>query len=178
VRLRCPRCRFDHNSGQPISLTSRPRCLSAQLEAARTPTPEARGLLKRIVKEIDTLPFELALTSDPDERRRLAQESISEHLTNRVSNHGAKGIAGTLARLGCNDFSWDAIDMMAFPTLRTTANRNAAQVLDIWTDNRHKIIHQGIAVVVRAEQSRELMAFTEALASHVEAEPEKALADA
>ena len=148
--------------------------LVAQLERARTPNADARSLLRRILKEIDTLPFELALTSDSDERRRLAQEAISEHLTNRVSNHGAKGVAGTLGRLGCTDFNWDVVDMTPFPTLRTSANRGAAQVLDIWTENRHKIIHQGVAVVVKAEQSRELITFVKALARHVDREAETA----
>jgi cob(I)alamin adenosyltransferase len=69
--------------------------LVAQLERARTPNADARNLLRRILKEIDTLPFELALTTDSDERRRLAQEAISEHLTDRISNHGAKGVAAT-----------------------------------------------------------------------------------
>lgn len=148
--------------------------LVAQLERARTPSPEARALFKRILREIDTLPFELALTSDPEERQRFAHEAISEHLTNRVSNHGAKGVAATLGRLGCEGFAWDAVDMTPFQILRTTANRGPAQVLDIWTENRHKIIHQGIAVVVRADQARELIGFVDALARHVDAEAEAA----
>jgi hypothetical protein len=148
--------------------------LVAQLERARTPSTEARALFRRILREIETLPFELALTTDPDERQRLAREAVSEHLTNRVSNHGAKGVAATLGRLGCEGFDWGVVDMAALPVLRTAANRGPAEVLDIWTENRHRIIHQGIAVVVRADQARELIEFVEALARHVDAEAETA----
>jgi hypothetical protein len=52
--------------------------LIAQLEKARTPTSDARSLFRRVIKEIDTLTFELALTSDAEERRDLARDAISE----------------------------------------------------------------------------------------------------
>ena len=148
--------------------------LVAQLEAARKPTSDARAVLRRVIKEIDTLPFELALTSDPDERRALATEAITEHLANRVSNHGAKGIAATMERLGAR-IDWDAIPLPPSSKLRASPRQSCAEVLDRWTVARHQLVHQGKAVSVGQVQARELIDFVQAIADHVDAEALAAL---
>jgi RiboL-PSP-HEPN len=141
--------------------------LVRQLEKARVPGTDARNLLRRIQSDIPTLPFELALTSDQDERLRLAQTAISEHLATAVSNHGAKGVAGTLGRIGAT-VDWEAIKLSDKSTLRTTSTRTCAAVLDRWTDMRHQLVHQGKAIPVNAEQARELIDFVQAIVEHVD----------
>jgi hypothetical protein len=51
--------------------------LVAQLERARPPDSSSRRVLQAVQKEIPTLPFELALTSDENERREIAQQAIT-----------------------------------------------------------------------------------------------------
>src|SRR3954451_3553341 len=110
--------------------------LVGQLENARLPTSDARNVLQRVQKEIPTLSLELALTSDADERRQLAQQAITDHLANRVSNHGAAGVASTLGRLGAT-IDWEAVSLGAKSKLRTSPRQSSAAVLDRWTERRH-----------------------------------------
>lgn len=149
--------------------------LVGQLEKARLPTPDARNLLRRIQSEIPTLPFELALTNDRDERLQIAQDAIGEHLSNRVSNHGAKGVASTLGRLGAA-VDWEAVPLAPASSLRTTTTTSCADVLDRWTDMRHQLVHQGKAIKVNAEQARELIDFVDAIVQHVDKQALAALA--
>lgn len=148
--------------------------LVAQLEGAASLGDEARNLLRRVTKEIDTLALELALTTDPAQRRVVAQEAISDHLANRVSNHGPKGVAATMGRLG-TEIDFDAIDMSRFGPLTTTERNRAADVLQWWTDRRHALVHRGSAIQVNMEQSSALIDFVEALADHVDSQALRSL---
>jgi hypothetical protein len=148
--------------------------LVGQMEKARVPTSDARALFRRVLKEIDTLPLELALTSDADERSKLAQRAITEHLTNKVSNHGAAGVATTLGRLGAS-IEWDKIVLPNNSSLKASSNQTCPAVLDRWTRIRHNLVHQGKSETVRAEQARDLIAFVEAIADHVDAQAIAAL---
>jgi hypothetical protein len=141
--------------------------LVAQLERARPPDSSSRKVLQAVQREIPTLPFELALTSDEGERREIAQQAITQHLTNVVSNHGAKGVASTLERLGAK-VDWDAISLSPTSQLRESSTESCASVLDRWTTVRHKLVHQGGEVVVWAEQAREIIGFVNRIAEHVD----------
>ena len=143
--------------------------LVAQLEKSAIPSESARALLRRMMKEVDTLALELALTTDPTQRRAVAREAISDHLSNKVSNHGPKGIAETMSRLG-TEANLSKIDMTPFAPLQTTERKSAPDVLQYWTDRRHALVHQGVAIKVNMEQSRALIDFVEALADHVESQ--------
>lgn len=149
--------------------------LVAQLEAAAgSPTSDSRALLKRVMKEIDTLPLELAMTSDPATRRKVATEAITEHLANRVSNHGSKGVAATLGRMGAT-IDWNAIQLPPNSDLCASANDGCAKALDDWTESRHQLVHQGKAVSVNSNQARGLIDFVQAIAAQVDAQALAAL---
>jgi regulator of sigma D len=63
-----------------------------------------------------------------------------------------------------------------YPRLRGSAKAaGAAALLDHWTDVRHKIVHQGKAVKVTADQTRQLTDFVECLADYVDARALNAL---
>ena len=143
--------------------------LVTQLEKARTPTPEGRALLKRILAEIDTLPFELALTNDAAERRTLAEQAITDHLANRTSTLGAKGVANTLTRIGAT-VDWDKVKLSPKSKLRSSPSQTVAAVLERWTTARHQLVHQGKAIKVSADQARELIEFVWAIVNYVDAE--------
>lgn len=146
--------------------------LVAQLEAADTvPTTGARTLLKRVAREMDTLALELALTTDRDRRRAVARQALLDHLTSSVSNHGTKAVAATLERMGeaRPGGVWDALDLSLskWPHLATSGRKSAA-ILDHWTDNRHKVVHEGKAVAVNGDHARELIDFIAALCAEVD----------
>lgn len=142
--------------------------LIAQLERAATPTGDARAVLRQVMKEIDTLPMELALLTDQAERRRVAEEAVREHLANRVSNHGAKGVAATLGRMG-RTMNWDALrDRLDDHLALTTDKRTPPALLDAWTIRRHKLVHQGVALKIKSPQARALVDFVEAVAEVVD----------
>lgn len=142
--------------------------LVAQLESAVLPAEEARNLLSRVTKEVPTLSFELALTTDRAQRRKAAKRAISDHLTTRVSNHGPKGVAETMRRLN-TEIDFAAINMAQFSKLETSDRKGAADVLQWWTDKRHDLVHRGTTIQVSMEQSSALIGFVEALADCVEA---------
>lgn len=146
--------------------------LVAQLEdAGDPPAPGARALLRRIAKEIDTLPLELAMTRDPSKRRAVVTRALLDHLTSSVSNHGAKAVVATLERIGEPQTGrvWSVLDAQIgdWPTLATQGRKSAA-ILDQWTAYRHKIVHEGVAVPVKGAQARELIDFIHRLADEVD----------
>lgn len=150
-----------------------------QLQKAQIgPTSNARRLLKALIRDMDTLALELALTTDPTKRRVVAQDAVQQHLTSHVSNHGSKAIAATLERMGDEPVSnvWSTIDsqLSSFDKLATAGRRSAA-ILDYWTTNRHKIVHEGVAVVVSGPQARQLIDFIEALCEAIDAIALKAM---
>lgn len=142
--------------------------LLAQLERASTPTSDARGVLRQVMKEIDTLPIELALLAEPSERREVARTAISDHLANRVSNHGAKGVATTVGRMG-KTMDWAGLDQEVPASLIVGGVKaTAPAVLDEWTKRRHRLVHQSKALKIKGDQARGLVDFVEAIARVVD----------
>jgi hypothetical protein len=122
----------------------------------------------RSAQPLEAGAFELALTTDPAQRRLAAQQAISEHLSNRISNHGPKGLAASLSRLGA-EFDFSTVDVTRFSALQTSERKSAADVLQWWTDRRHALVHRGSAIQVNMEQSRSLLDFVQMLADLVDA---------
>lgn len=153
--------------------------LVTQLENAHLPNSSARSMLKRIIKEVDTLALELALTTDPDARRAAARQALLDYLTSSVSNHGARAVAATLDRVGSPDLAalWNAVDARGakWPHLATAGRRSAA-ILDHWTGLRHKIVHEGAAPQVTGDQARELIEFVAVLCREIDKRAMSALA--
>lgn len=148
--------------------------LIAQIEyASSAPTSDARAILRRVVREDNTLALELALTIDPAKRRTVARQAILDHLTSSVSNHGSKAVANTLSRIGGTgpDKLWGSLNSMLekWPDL-ATSGRTAAAILDHWTDQRHRLVHEGRAVPVTGKQIEQLINFIEALGTEVDKE--------
>ncbi len=146
--------------------------LVAQLEdGSDSPTSSARALLRRIAKEVDTLPLELAMTTDATKRRAVVTRALIDHLTSSVSNHGAKAVAATLERMGEPHTGkvWAALDkhLADWPSL-ATQGRTSAAILDQWTANRHKIVHEGVAVPVNGAHAKELIEFIARLGDEID----------
>jgi hypothetical protein len=142
--------------------------LVAQLENADTPGSDARTVLKQVMDEIKTLPLELALVTDAAKRREVAQAAIQDHLANRVSNHGAKGVATTLGRMG-ETIDWSKLDKSVTPALKIKGMKhNPAALLDAWTQRRHKLVHQGKALKVGSPEAHALVDFVVAIAAAVD----------
>lgn len=142
--------------------------LVAQLENAGTPGSDARNVLKQVMDEIKTLPLELALVTDASKRRAVAQAAIQEHLANRVSNHGAKGVAATLARMG-EAIDWAQLGSSVTPNLKlANVSDNPAALLDAWTLRRHQLVHQGKALKITSPAAHALVDFVGAIASVVD----------
>lgn len=143
--------------------------LVAQLERASNPNSDARNVLRRVMNEVDTLALELALLSDPAERREVARTAIVDHIANRVSNHGAKGVAATLGRMG-QPMDWSGLNDKVPPCLVVAGVKpTAPAVLDEWTNRRHKLVHQSKALRIKSEQARGLVDFVEAIAIAIDA---------
>ena len=104
----------------------------------------------------------------------MATDAITEHLANNVSNHGAKGVALTLNRMGAT-INWNAIQVPPNADLPASPGDGCAKVLDTWTMARHRLVHHGKAVPVNANQARGLIDFVQAIAKHVDAEALAAL---
>lgn len=142
--------------------------LVAQLEHADTPGSDARNVLKQVMDEIKTLPLELALVTDATKRRGVAQTAIQEHLANRVSNHGAKGVAGTLGRMG-ETIDWSKLDKGITPDLKLKSVKDSpAALLDAWTQRRHQLVHQGKALNISSPSAHALVDFVVAIANVVD----------
>lgn len=143
--------------------------LIAQLEHASNPNSDARNVLRRVMNEVDTLALELALLTDPAERRHVAQTAIGDHIANRVSNHGAKGVAATLGRMG-QTMDWSELNKRVPPSLLVSGVKpTAPAVLDEWTERRHKLVHQSKALRIKNDQARGLVDFVEVIARAVDA---------
>lgn len=141
--------------------------LVAQLESATSnPGESARNVLHRVTKEIDTLPLELALVTDPRQRSRIARERIADYLSNRVSNHGPKGVVTTLERMGCA-VDWSAIVVPQDLVTKTAKDPPAA--LEEWTGKRHQLVHQGREIQVVRKKAGGLLDLVDAIAHMVDA---------
>lgn len=153
--------------------------LITQLERANVcQNGDARQLLRRIAKEIDTLPLELALVTDVQTRRAVARDALLDHLTSSVSNHGSTAIATTLRRIGVEDIRslWATLDDQRpyWPKL-ATASRTSAAILDHWTGVRHEIVHRGVAPRVAGQQAEELIEFVATVGKAVDSQAIAAL---
>lgn len=142
--------------------------LVAQLANADTPSSDARAVLKQVLDEIKTLPLELALLTDPGKRKEVAQAAIQDHLANRVSNHGAKGVATTLARMG-ETIEWSELDASIRDDLKlNNVKSSPAALLDAWTQRRHALVHHGKALRIGGPAARALIRFVEDIAAVVD----------
>jgi hypothetical protein len=152
--------------------------LIAQLERARTPTSGARAVLRRVMKEVDTLAIELALLTDPAERHEVAPRAISDHLTNRVSNFGSAGVASTVERMG-QTLDWTEVDNQVPPALVISGVKPTARaVLDEWTLRRHKLVHHSSPLKIKSEHARGVADFVEVITLAVDQAALAAMANA
>jgi hypothetical protein len=142
--------------------------LVAQLRRSQSRSDEARALLRRVLKEVDTLPLELALLSSQKERETYIAEALRDHLSNKVSNHGAKGVAATAERMGAR-FDWSKLDKKIPASLPFSKDpRHPAGLLDAWTERRHALVHRGRALLITSPRARALVKFVESIAAEVD----------
>jgi hypothetical protein len=142
--------------------------LVAQLGTTQPRSDPARSLLRRILKELDTLPLELALLSDQDDREAVVGDALRDHLTNKVSNHGAKGVVATAERMGAQ-FDWTRIENRIPASLALSNDPpSPAGLLDAWTTRRHALVHQGRALRISSPRARALVEFVEAIVEEVD----------
>jgi hypothetical protein len=142
--------------------------LVAQLRSRGTRSEDARGLLRRVLKEVDTLPLELALLTDQDDREALIADVLRDHLTNKVSNHGAKGVVSTVERMGAR-FDWSCLDGKIPESLAFAKDPESAPgLIDAWTERRHSLVHRGRTLVISSARAKALVSFVEAIAAEVD----------
>lgn len=142
--------------------------LVAQLRVSQPRSDEARSLLRRVLKEVDTLPLELALLSDQDDREAVVADALRDHLTNKVSNHGARGVVSTVERMGAK-FDWARLENKIPAWLALSGDpASPAGLLDAWTVRRHALVHQGRALRIKSPRARALVTFVESIAEEVD----------
>jgi hypothetical protein len=142
--------------------------LVAQLRSSQPRSDDVRALLRRVLKEVDTLPLELALLSDQDDREAVVADALREHLLNKVSNHGAKGVAATVERMGAR-FDWASLEKKIPASLPLSKDPTSpAGVLDAWTERRHALVHRGRALLITSPRARALVKFVESIAVEVD----------
>jgi hypothetical protein len=143
--------------------------------AARTATIDGQVLLKRILKEVETLPLELALLPEGIDREAVVSDVLRDHLSTKVSNHGAKGVAATLERMGAR-MDWGALEARIPPGLGYSSDpKTPAGLLDAWTERRHALVHRGRAILVTSPKAQALVSFVEAIAEYVDATAVRAI---
>jgi hypothetical protein len=144
--------------------------LVSQLESGRIVSEQGRIALKRISKDMDTLALELALVTRQSTRKQVAIAKINHFFDTQVSNHGSKGVAAAVSRMG-ETMDWTALDS----TIPKHAHRSlsktggAACVLDQWTTNRHQLVHQGQALKIKGVEARAAADFVELVVARVDA---------
>lgn len=153
--------------------------LVSQLESGGIISEQGRAALKRIGKEMDTLALELALVSSQSRRRQIAFAKINHFFDTQVSNHGAKGVAAAVARMG-ETMDWTALDGKIPEHAHRSISKSggAASVLDEWTANRHQLVHQGRAPKIKGVEARAAADLVERVAAHIDAVALKAGASA
>lgn len=152
--------------------------LIAQMRTSTARTDEARALLRRVLREVDTLPLELAILTDQAAREDLIGDALRDHLTSKVSNHGARGVAGTVERMG-RKMDWSRL-AASVPTALgyQTDPTSPAGLLDAWTDRRHKLVHRGTPLLITSVRARALVKFVAAIVEEVDAQATAAIAEA
>lgn len=152
--------------------------LIAQLGTMQPRTDQARSLLRRVLKELDTLPLELVLLSSQDDRETVIGDALRDHLTNKVSNLGAKGVVTTVERMGAQ-FDWTRLETKIPKSLALSGDpKSPASVLDAWTTRRHALVHQGRALRIRISRARALVEFVETIVAEVDRIAVKAISAA
>lgn len=142
--------------------------LVAQLRSSQPRSDDARALLRRVLKEVDTLPLELALLSSQKERETYAADALRDYLSNKVSNHGAKGVAATAERMGVR-FDWRKLDNKIPASLPSSKDpKHPAGLLDAWTERRHALVHRGRALLITSPRAKALVDFVESIAAEVD----------
>jgi hypothetical protein len=153
--------------------------LVSQLESGRIVSEPGRAALKRISKDMDTLALELALVTKQSTRKQVAIEKINHFFDTQVSNHGSKGVAAAVSRMG-EIMDWTALDskIPQHAHRSLTKSGGAASVLDEWTTNRHQLVHQGRALKIKSVEARAAADFVELIVGHADAIALKAGASA
>jgi hypothetical protein len=142
--------------------------LVAQLGTVQPRSDQARSLLRRILKELETLPLELALLSDQEDRKAVVADALRDHLTNKISNHGAKGVVATVERMG-TQFDWTRLEDKVPISLALSGDPTSpAGLLDAWTGRRHALVRQGKAPRIKILGAKALVKFVEAIAEEVD----------
>ncbi|WP_163560432.1 hypothetical protein [Halomonas sp. NO4] len=133
------------------------------------PEAQIRDILKRVQNEIPTLPLELALVPNHEDRVHRIQEAVADHFHNRVSNHGKKAASRTIELLGGKAQNlWSALNGCGFA--------NAAEELEEWTTKRHEIVHQGKTVRVHRTQARNCIELIGGIADRIDNQASQTLA--
>jgi len=138
-----------------------------QLQAAPG-SKEAKSILKRVQAELPGLALEVSLLSTQQHRTDRIQQAITQHFHDHVSNHGPQAVSATVGRIGGNsDRIWATIDL-AWPKSR--------QLLQDWTDARHRIVHQGKSERIRRPEADDCIKLIRKIVKAVDAESLKASA--
>nr|WP_156889362.1 hypothetical protein [Halomonas sp. 1513] len=133
------------------------------------PEAQVRDMLKRVQSEIPTLPLELSLVPDHEDRVHRVQEAVADHFHNRVSNHGKKAASRTVELLGGKAQNlWSSLNGCGFA--------NAAEELEEWTIKRHEIVHQGKTVRVHRTQARSCINLISEIADRIDNQASQTLA--
>lgn len=142
--------------------------LVAQLRSSQPRSDDARALLRRVVKEVDTLPLELALLPSQKEREAFVADALRDHLSNKVSNHGARGVVATVERMGAR-LDWGRLEKKIPASLPFSRDpKHPAGLLDAWTERRHALVHRGRALLITSPRARALVKFVESIATEVD----------
>ncbi len=129
------------------------------LEGAQA-TSDVRDLLAKIQKELPTLSLEVALLPSASAKRDRVHEALADHLYNKVSHHGPKGVSTAVQRIGGKpETVWSALE--------TTWTKPADQ-LQKWTDNRHAIVHQGKSPQIQRPKAQECINLVSAIGAEVD----------
>ena len=134
-------------------------------------TSDARETLRRVQQDIPTLSLEVVVLSSHSDRVQRLRDAIVDHLQNRVSHHGSKGVAMALQRMAVKPADlWSALGSQGYP--------DAASELDYWTDIRHQIVHQGKSPNVRKKRARKFIALAKVLVERIDSIAEEAMSAA
>jgi hypothetical protein len=105
--------------------------------------------------------LEVSVLATQAERTARIRDSVADHFHNKVSQHGSKAVASTLARIGSDvQLVWSHLEAAGY-------NR-PAKTLDDWTDRRHDIVHKGQRPEVRRPRASEFIDFCEELIKNVD----------
>jgi hypothetical protein len=118
---------------------------------------------------MDTLALELALVTKQSTRKQVAIAKINHFFDTQVSNHGSKGVAAAVARMG-GAMDWIALDSKIPKRAHRSHGKSggSASVLDEWTKIRHQLVHQGQAPKIKGAEARAATDFVESVVAHID----------